>query len=118
MSRRSSPTPHCLRPPVLGPRGPEAWEDRLAARGEVARAPEAQGPGWVTQRLAVPADVMASLRVAAARPELVGDHHWRALEDRLERYVMRKVPPRVQGLRIGFDASAHQVVVHFETPSA
>lgn len=77
------------------------------------RADAAPEPAWRELRLPIPRDVVASLEVADERPDLVRPHHWRALEERLHRHVMRRLPEGARQVRVELDPETRDMRVRF-----
>jgi hypothetical protein len=57
--------------------------------------------------------VVASLDLADERPDLVEPHHWRALEERLHRHVMRRLPEGARQVQVELDPQARDMRVRF-----
>jgi len=98
-----------VRPP---PRRPRAlWR----AGGGLAPRPLA---GPVTVRLPLPARIVQLAELGIREPAAQHEGWWRRIEEEMEHFVFRHVPPRAPGLEMSLDPERMEVVVRYRATEA
>jgi hypothetical protein len=72
--------------------------------------------GRVVLRLPVPEGILDMVRYGSEHPERVCGHWWRTVEERIERWVMARVPAGAEALLMTLDAERLEVVLSYRLP--